>query len=82
VRQAYALFQAYGPGALLAAMALAAAAGRYSAEALHGLLVRPRPVAPLVLPGAPTQAELDRPLSAYEALVQVDEALAERPGVA
>jgi len=83
VRQVYALYQAHGAGDLLAAMALAAQAGSYGAEALDGLLARPRPrpaVAPLALPGAPSQADLDRPLSAYEALVQVDEALAEPAG--
>lgn len=78
VRQVYALYQAHGAGELLAAMALASQAGSPTAEALASLLARPqptRPVAPLVLPGAPSQAELDRPLSVYEALVQVDEGL-------
>jgi hypothetical protein len=86
VRQVYALYQAHGAGEVLAAMALAAQAGSYSAEALAGLLAWPRPqavVAPLVLPGVPSQAELDRPLSVYEALVQVDAALAvPEPGAA
>ncbi len=83
VRHVYALYQTYGAGDLLAAMALAAQAGSYSAEALASLLTRPqpsRPVAPLVLAGLPSQAELDRPLSAYEGLVHVDEALAEPVG--
>ncbi|HEX5501819.1 MAG TPA: IS21 family transposase [Thermomicrobiales bacterium] len=71
----YALLEEHGVAALLAAMARAAGAGRYSAEALGALLgrARARPaIPPLALPGVPSQAEIDRPLSAYEALVQVD----------
>lgn len=77
-RQGYALYQAHGAGAVLAAMALASQAGRYAAAARASLLARPqptRPVAPLVLPGVPAQADLDRPLSVYEALVLIDEAV-------
>ncbi len=76
----YALYQEYGAADLLAAMTLAAQAGHYSAAALGSLLARPRStpaIAPLRLPGVPAQAEIDRPLSAYEALVQVDVALEE-----
>ena len=38
-------------------------------------------IAPLRLPGVPAQTEIDRPLSAYEALVQVDVALEEAVAV-
>jgi hypothetical protein len=74
----YALNQEAGAGDLLAAMALAAQAGSFSADALRLLLARPHTPAAvprLVLPGAPSQAEIDRPLSAYEAFVTVDVAL-------
>ena len=78
---AYALYRAFGADALLAAMALAHGAGSYSAEALGLLLAPPAPgpaVPPLALAGVPTQAEVDRPLSAYEDFVTVD-AIAEPP---
>jgi transposase len=71
----YALFQECGASALLAAMAVAHAAGTCSAEALALLLARPAPpaaVTPLALPGVPAQAAIDRPLSHYEALVCVE----------
>jgi transposase len=71
----YALYQECGASDLLAAMALAHQAGTCSAEALALLLARPRPsppVPPLVLPGVPSQATIDRPLSSYEALVCVE----------
>ncbi len=71
----YALFQECGASALLAAMAVAHEAGTCSAEALALLLARPAPpaaVTPLVLPGVPSQAAIDRPLSHYEALVCVE----------
>jgi hypothetical protein len=74
----YTLYQEVGAGDLLAAMALATQAGSYSADALRLLLARPAtapPVPRLVLPGVPSQAEIDRPLSAYEAFVTVDVAL-------
>jgi transposase len=77
----HALYERHGPDELLAAMALADAAGAYSADALALLLAAPRrpmPLPPpLQLPGVPSQGEVDRLLSAYEALVRVDEALPE-----
>ncbi len=77
----YALYERHGADELLAAMALADDAGAYSADALALLLAappRPAPGAPvLLLPGVPPQGEVDRLLSAYEALVQVDVALPE-----
>jgi hypothetical protein len=79
----YALFHAVGPQALLTAMTAATQAGSYTAAALQAL-VSPSLSAPLhrsslTLPGAPPQAEIDRPLSAYEALVHVDVAQAVAP---
>lgn len=74
----YALYQEVGAADLLAAMALASQAGSYRADTLRRLLTRLHPPAAiprLVLPGVPSQAEIDRPLSAYEALVTVDVAL-------
>ncbi|MFL5336050.1 MAG: IS21 family transposase [Geminicoccaceae bacterium] len=71
----YALYQEFGASELLAAMALAHQAGTCSAEALALLLARPvgpPAVQPLVLPGVPSQAAIDRPLSHYEALVYVE----------
>jgi transposase len=72
----YALYERYGAGDLLAAMALAEEAGASSAAALALLLAAPRPVPPhapvLRLPGVPTQAEVDRRLSVYEAWVHID----------
>jgi hypothetical protein len=59
-------------------MARATQAGSYSADALRLLLAQPAApasVARLSLPGVPSQAEIDRPLSAYEAFVTVDVAL-------
>jgi hypothetical protein len=60
-------------------MALADAAGSYSADALAVLLAAPAPTRPLLpplaLPGLPPQGEVDRLLSVYEAWVHVDEAL-------
>jgi hypothetical protein len=85
VRAVYALYEQHGTDALLAAMALAGEAGAYSADALALLLAGSPPGAttstppPLTLPGVPSQAEVDRRLSVYEALVQVDEALPEVP---
>lgn len=77
----YALYEAHGADELRAAMALADGAGAYSADALALLLAapaRPAPRAPLLLlPGVPPQGAVDRLLSAYEALVQVDVALPE-----
>ena len=77
----HALYERHGADELLAAMALADDAGAYSADALALLLAAPRhagpPAPPLLLPGVPPQGEVDRLLSAYEALVRVDEALPE-----
>jgi hypothetical protein len=74
----YALYRAVGADDLLAAMTLATLAGSYSADALRLLLAQPSaapPVPRLTLPGVPSQAEIDRPLSAYEAFVTIDVAL-------
>ncbi len=71
----YALYQEFGASELVAAMALAHQAGTCSAEALALLLAQPRgprAVPPLVLPGVPSQAAIDRPLSHYEALVCIE----------
>lgn len=77
----YALYQRHGADECRAAMVLADGAGAYSADALTLLLAAPPhpvPRAPLLLlPGVPPQGEVDRLLSAYEALAQVDEALPE-----
>ena len=73
----YALYEQYGEADLLAAMALAAQAGSYSAAAIESLLTRPQPqllLQPLVVPGVPTQSEVDRLLSSYEVWVHIDEA--------
>jgi len=79
LRAVYALYEQYGAADLLAAMALADEAGTHSADALALVLAAPRPspapLPPLALPGVPTQAEVDRVLSVYEAWVLVDEAL-------
>jgi len=74
----YALLEQHGASDLLAAMELACMAGSYHADALRVLLAAPRPAtrtAPLMLPDIPTQAEVDRLLSVYEAWVEVDDAL-------
>jgi transposase len=78
----YALYERYGAADLLAAMARAEQARAYSADALTVLLVTPGVTAPppapvLFLPGVPTQMEVDRGLSAYEAWVQVEEVVPE-----
>jgi len=81
----YALHEAHGADALLAAMALADDAGTYDADALRALLSAPRVAAPcairppLHLSGLPVQAEVDRLLSSYEAWVEVDIALPDTP---
>ena len=76
----YALYERYGAEDLLAAMALADDAGTYEAAALALLLETPRPahgpVPAVCLPGLPSQAEVDRRLSVYEAWVVVDVAQA------
>ncbi len=62
-------------------MALADDASTYSADALALLLARPGlttlPARPLVVPGLPPQADVDRLLSVYEVWVQIDVALPE-----
>jgi len=79
----YARHERYGPAALLAAMARADDAGTYNAAALALLLAAPvpAPVAPPPVPfvGLPSQAEVDRLLSSYEAWVHVDVALPAGP---
>jgi transposase len=81
LRAIYTVYTRVGPTALLAAMAQADDAGTYSAAALAVCLesfetVEMRlPVAPLALPGVPTQPEIDRHLSTYESWVVVDEAI-------
>ncbi len=83
IRAVYALYEQYGASDLLAAMALAGDAGTYSAAGLSLLLEAPpqrcAALPMLCVPGVPGQAEIDRPLSAYDAWVHVDEA---RPEVA
>ncbi|HET8626983.1 MAG TPA: IS21 family transposase [Thermomicrobiales bacterium] len=65
----YALFERYGRAELCAAMALAAEAGVYGADYLGLVLAAPgQAAAPAALP-VPTQAEVDRLLSSYEAFV-------------
>lgn len=75
----YALYEEVGADRLLAAMDRASRADGYSAVALRAGLTAPPawPPAPLALPGLPSQAEVDRPLAAYEALVTVDVAVGE-----
>jgi len=82
----YALRERYGPAALLAAMARADDAGTYNAAALALLLAAPAPVSaippPVPFVGLPSQAEVDRLLSRYEAWVHVDVALPSEPTAA
>lgn len=76
----YALYEQLGADALLAAMARAEAAGVYDAatlaEVTAGVTV-PSPRPRLSLVGVPSQSEIDRALSVYEAWVTIDEAVAE-----
>ncbi len=78
----YALLEQHGEAALAAAMTQAALAGAYGAEYLTALLAPwpalPPATPPLSVPGVPSQAEVDRLLSSYEAWVQV-ETTRERP---
>lgn len=84
MRSVYALFEQHGAAELLAAMALASETEVYGADYLQVLLASPN-VAPagagtlpaLTLLALPPQAEVDRLLSSYEALVQVDIAVPE-----
>ncbi len=79
----YELYEQHGAADLLAAMALAAEAGSFHADAVRGVLTVPS--APsvsrgtLVLVGVPAQAEIDRLLSTYEAWVEIDVAVGEVP---
>jgi transposase len=77
----YALYEQHGAADLLAAMALAAEAGSFHADALRGVLTTPStpslPHGTLVLAGVPAQAEIDRLLSTYEAWVEIDVAAPE-----
>jgi transposase len=77
----YSLYERYGAADLLAAMTRAERARAYSADALAVVLLTPGatvPLAPaLFLPGVPTQAEVDRGLSVYEAWVQIEEVVPE-----
>jgi transposase len=84
MRAVYALLEQHGAADLLAAMALAGETSVYGADYLQALLAAPGPHAanagtsplPTTL-ALPSQAEVDRLLSSYEALVQIDIALAE-----
>ena len=81
MRAVYALLEQHGRGELLAAMALAGETSVYGADYLQALLAAPPPpvanagTAPMLV--LPTQVEVDRLLSSYEALVQIDIAMAE-----
>lgn len=84
MRGVYALLEQHGANELLAAMALAGETSVYGTDYLQALLAAPPPpaadasasptMATLVLP---SQVEVDRLLSSYEALVQIDIAIAE-----
>jgi hypothetical protein len=75
ILEVYALLGQHGPGALVAAMRQAASHGAYGAEYLAALLTPPPPadLTPLpptiLLPGVPSQQEVDRDLAVYDALV-------------
>jgi len=84
MRSVYALLEQHGANDLLAAMALAGETSVYGADYLQALLAAPQPPAadagtsPMLMTLAlPTQAEVDRLLSSYEALVQIDIAMTE-----
>ena len=72
----YALYEQHGAADLLTAMALAAEAGSFHADAVRSVLAVPStpPVihGTLVVAGVPAQAEIDRLLSSYEAWVEID----------
>lgn len=79
----YALFQQHGRAELLSAMELAAQANAFGADYLRALLDGPAPPngtfprspTPLLLPGVPDQAAVERTLALYEAFVQVSESV-------
>jgi len=77
----YELYEQHGATEVLTAMALAAEAGSFHADAVRSLLtvppVAPVPRASLILAGVPTQGEIDRLLSTYEAWVEIDVAAPE-----
>ncbi len=79
----YELYEQHGAAELLTAMARAAEAGSFHAEAVRGLLTTPSaspiplPCGTLVLAGVPAQAEIDRLLSTYETWVEIDVAMPE-----
>ena len=77
----WSLYERHGAADLLAAMALADDAGAYGADGLALLLASPpgslTPAPTLVVPGIPSQDEVDRQLAAYEAWVRVDVAIEE-----
>ncbi|GAC1482519.1 MAG: hypothetical protein NVS2B11_08010 [Acetobacteraceae bacterium] len=84
MRGVYALLEQHGANELLAAMALAGETSVYGADYLQALLAPPnaalanaRTQPALALLVGPTQAEVDRLLSSYEALVHVDIAVPE-----
>ena len=60
------------PAAHGAALALLAEDGTLALPVMDYMAVPPAAVTPLVLPGVPAQAAIDRPLSSYEALVGVE----------
>ena len=64
----YGLYERYGQGALVAAMAEASRLGIYRADYVALLLEAPRPneAGELALPDVPPQSEVDRLLSSYE----------------
>jgi len=70
----YALYGQYGPQPLLAAMAQAQQAAIYGADYLRLLLATAGVVSidALPLPDVPSQSEVDRLLSSYEAWVSID----------
>jgi transposase len=79
----YEVYEQHGAADLLTAMALAADAGTFHADAVRGVLTVPAaprvPRSTLVLVGVPAQAEIDRLLSTYEAWVEIDVAVGEVP---
>ena len=81
LRAVYALYEQYGASALLQAMTSVLQQQPPSASALAERLAQPSlsvgGAARLMLSGVPSQAEVDRQLSDYEAWVEVDEALSE-----
>lgn len=76
----YALYEQVGATVVLTAMARATTAGQCSAAALAQLIAGSSPATvplALVVPGVPSQTEVDRDLGVYERWVQVEVALPE-----